>query len=325
MNFLTLLDENHLFWFDQWYRFLSVTQENPRFVVIDISKTRSNALAAHVQNYPNVIVDYWPRETWEIPRWVQEADFEYFHPAFSFSDKLKYLRRRLQYRLTGYAKPAWLIDKQADVARRRFALALWANQPRFFRKWLVELGGEGGVTYVDGDALPLRSLKHLYNADFDVAFTTERPENVRIGREPEHMLSRPVYPYRAINVGIYCARPTPGAFAFLDAWLAAMETVRHDLLDQTAAAWLILNGCPNFFSHQGETLPITLPGGKMAMVGNISGDIYNCHSFDLSMLAPDAEQAVFHFVGAHKRADKLPQLTVALDNLYSRISDARGN
>jgi hypothetical protein len=322
MNFLTLLDENHIFWFDQWYRFLSATQENPRFIVIDISKRKDNALSAHVRRHPMVIVDHWPRESWVTPRWVQDTDFDYFHPTFSFIDQLKYFRRRWQHRLTGRAKPAWLIDKQADVERRRFALSLWANQPRFFRKWLAELNEE--LTYVDGDALPLRSLKHLYEADFDIAFTTERPENVRIGREPEHVLSRPVYPYRAINVGIYCTRPTSGAFAFLDAWMATMETVKHDLLDQTAAAWLILQGCPDFFAHQGEALPVEMPDGKRVMVGNIPGDIYNCHSFELSMLAPDATQAVFHFVGAHKRSDKLPQLTVALDNLYSQITHGHG-
>lgn len=321
MNFLTLLDENHIFWFDQWHRFISATQPHPRFIVIDISLAKDNALAAHARRYAGVTVDHWPRENWETPSWIDEVDFDYFHPAFSLADQVKYLRRRLQYLFTGRAKPAWLIDKKKDVEKRRFALALWANQPRFFRKWLAELDED--LTYVDGDALPLRSLENLYDRTFDIAFTTERPENVRIGREPAHLLSRPVYPYRAINVGIYCARPTAGAMAFLDAWLAAMETIRHDLLDQTAAAWLILQGQPDFFAHQGGTLPVTLPGGQTVTVGNIPGDMYNCHSFDLTALAtPD--RAVYHFVGAHKRADKLPQLEIALDNLYARVAHGRG-
>jgi hypothetical protein len=317
MNFLTLLDENHLFWFDQWHRFLSATQENPRFIVIDISKNRDNALKAHAAHHADVIIDHWPRETWATPRWVKEVDFKYFHPVFSFSDQVKYLRHRLQFRLTGRSKPAWLLNKRADVEKRRFALSLWANQPRFFRKWLAELGED--LTYVDGDALALRSLKHLYEPGFDLAFTTERPENVKIGREPSHMLSRPVYPYKAINVGIYCARPTAAALAFLDAWVAAMETVRHDLLDQTAVAWLILQGQPDFFTRQDAYLPVRLPNGETVTVGNIPGDLYNCTSFDLSMVNENAAQSVFHFVGAHKRADKLPALAVALDQLYNRI------
>lgn len=318
MNFITIADDKFVFWFKQLYRFLRCTQEAPRIFLIDISSTKDNELSDLARRCEGVSIRHAPSSSWYVPGWVEEIDFNYLYPDFSVADQLKYFRRRLQYLLTGRAKPAWLIDKGQFVLEKKHAISLWANKPRFFRDTLSEVGDQ--LVYIDVDALPVKNLGELFDREFDIGFTTERPENIRIGRESEHNLSRPIYPYRAINTGVYCARRTDATMAFFDAWIASLDEVRHDLLDQTAVAWLLLQQRPDFFEHQEETVPIRLGSGTTVNVRNLCGDIYNCHRFELAALNETLDRTVYHFVGAHKRSDKMELLKVALDQLFARVS-----
>jgi hypothetical protein len=322
MNFVTIADQNFVYWFEQLYRFLQVTQTNPTLHVMDISPRADNALANAAKSRSGVVVHHKDKADWIIPDWIQALDFRQLSPGFSFADEIKYWRRRLRHKLTGKAKAGWMIDKAQFVSSKRHAISLWANKPRFFRSTLNEVGDR--LIYIDVDAMPVSNLEALFTQDFDLGFTTERPENLRIGREPAHILSRPVYPYRAINTGVYCARNTPATQAFFDAWIAMLDECRHDLLDQTTVAWMLLRLRDDFFQHQGEVVNVELPAGPQVRVANMSGDHFNCYNFELSDLGGVLDRAVYHFVGAHKREDKMEQLTQALDRLYEKVRREHG-
>src|SRR4051812_11605018 len=199
IDFVCMANDAYAHWVELCVRAIERRQPGSVIHLFDISESNASALRERYASHACVRYTHFPPSQWRWPAWIDQADFDFVWPRFGLRETLKYHSRRLR-RLFGVRNENWMIDKDAHLKRVQRALRMFAQKPTIIRRALDAT--DNNFVFIDVDAIVLRRLDPVFDLDFDLAVTTEAPQDVFIGPEPAECTERPSYPYQAINVGV---------------------------------------------------------------------------------------------------------------------------
>lgn len=302
IDFVTFAADNYAGWLEHWLDSVSRSNRESRLFVYDVSSKPSAALARLAARFDNTQIIPWPESTWHSPAWVDGLDFSFLWPGFNLRDELKYLSRRLRYRLTGRRKHDWMIDKAKFVASKQFFIRICCQKPHIIRDAWTR--SDRPLAYVDADAVVLERFSVYPGGDTDFAVTLVDPEQARIGGSWEPLGPDGPLPVALINAGVLFVNRCQGAKILLDAWIAEMSRVRHGGADQTALANLLYRNAPSFY-ETGEPARVVTAAGD-ALVAGLPCARYNQVRISRNSRGISDEAAIAHFVGSWKQPEHWP-------------------
>jgi Nucleotide-diphospho-sugar transferase len=314
LDFVTFAADNYAGWIEYWLS--SARRSNPesRLYVYDVSAKPSGTLAALVAQYPNAERIPWPEHSWQAPDWVADTDFRFFWPGFNLRDEIKYLARRLRFKLSAKKKHDWMIDKQAFVAGKRFFIRICCQKPYIIRDALSRT--DRSLAYVDADAVVLERFPGYPADDSDFAVTVVDREQVRIGGQWEPLGPDGLLPVVLINAGVMFANQTEGARGLLDTWIDELSRVRHGGSDQTALANLIYRHDRHFHESRAPVRIVTRAGD--AIVAGLPCARYNQVRIARDGSGIDSAAAIAHFVGSWKQPEHWDRVGEAIRQAWQR-------
>lgn len=297
IDFVCMANEAYRHWVELCVRALERRHPGSKIHLFDLSEPAANRLREGFARHPAVRYTHFPPSQWTWPAWIDRADFDFVWPNFGLRDALKYHSRRLR-TLLGARNENWMTDKRAHLARTQRAQRMYAQKPHVIRRAAAATGNP--LVFIDVDAIVLQPLDRVYEHDFDLAVTTEAPQDVIVGPEPPECTDRPAYPWKAINVGVIFLRNSPRLEPLLDAWVQEMEGVYHLSIEQTALANLIYRRIPDFFQSHYRRRDLDLGGGARVSVMALPMETFN-----FTRIRRDAPlaagTAVAHFAGGKKQ------------------------
>ena len=297
LDFVTYAADNYSHWVAYWLESASRSNPDSRLFVYDISAQPSPNLQRLVGQYHNAQLIPWPQSAWKSPSWIEKTNFQFFWQNFSLRDEIKYLSRRLRYRLTCQRKHDWMIDKRAFVADKQLFIHMSCQKPHILHDaWRRS---DRPLAFVDADAVVLAHIPSYPGGESDIAVTVEEPDRVRIGQDGDGP-DGPI-PIILINAGVIFINRTSVAPHFLDTWVNEMERVHHGSGDQTALANLLYRHDHDFH----KTLrPISVGTDEgTALVACLPCARYNQVRIPRDSKAIRAEAAIAHFVGSWKQKE----------------------
>lgn len=297
MDFVCMANDAYRHWVELCVRAIERRHPESKIYLHDLSEAASNELRARFAEHPSVRYAHFPPSQWTWPAWIDRMDFEFAWPRFGLRETLKYHSRRLR-RLLGARNENWMTDKKAHTLRVQRAQRMYAQKPHVIRRTLAS--SANNLVFIDVDAIVRKRLDSIFDRDFDLAVTTEAPQDVIIGPEPPECTDRPAYPWRAVNVGVIFVRNSGRVKPLLDAWVREMESVHHLSIEQTALANLIYRLAPDFFQSHYRTRVLDLGGGTPVCVMALPMQLYNFTKITRdTAFGPDV--AVAHFAGGKKQ------------------------
>lgn len=314
LDFVTFAADNYAGWIEYWLASVSRTNPESRLFVYDVSARPSGALTSLVARYPNAECIPWLEPGWQAPDWVAETDFRFFWPGFNLRDEMKYLSRRLRFKLSAKKKHDWMIDKQTFVAGKQFFIRICCQKPYIIRDALSRT--DRSLAYVDADAVVLERFPGYPAADSDFAVTVVDREQVRIGGEWEPPGPDGLLPVILINTGVIFSNQTKGARGLLDLWIDELSRVRHGGSDQTALANLI-HRHDRCFHETGAPVRIETRAGD-AIVAGLPCARYNQVRIARDGSGIDSAAAIAHFVGSWKQAEHWDRVGEAIRQAWQR-------
>ncbi len=314
IDFVTFAADNYAGWIAHWLS--SARRFNPesRLYIYDVSAQPSGALASLVSQYPDAQCIPWPERSWQAPDWITATDFRFFWPGFNLRDELKYLSRRLRFKLRARKRHDWMIDKQAFVSSKQYFMRICCQKPYIIRDALSRT--DRALAYVDADAVVLRHFPGYPAADSDFAVTVVDPEQVRIGGRWEPPGPDGPLPVVLINAGVMFANQTAAARGLLDLWIDEMSRVRHGASDQTALANLV-HRHDQGFGQTAATVRIKTRAGD-AIVAGLPCSRYNQVRIARDGSGIDSAAAIAHFVGSWKQPEHWDRVDAAIRQAWQR-------
>ncbi|MFH1044065.1 MAG: hypothetical protein V1796_03205 [Pseudomonadota bacterium] len=314
IDFVTFAADNYAGWIEYWLS--SATRSNPesRLYVYDVSAKPSGALASLVAQVPNAQCIPWPEHSWQAPDWVADTDFRFFWPGFNLREEIKYLSRRLRFKLSAKKKHDWMVDKRTFVAEKQFFIRICCQKPYIIRDALSR--SDRSLAYVDADAVVLHHFPGYPAADSDFAVTVVDREQVRIGGAWEPPGPDGPLPVILINAGVMFANQTEGARGLLDLWINELSRVRHGACDQTALANLIYRHDQRFHETAASVRIKTRAGD--AIVAGLPCARYNQVRIARDGSGIDSDAAIAHFVGSWKQAEHRDRVGEAIHQAWRR-------
>jgi len=302
INFVTFAAGNYAGWLDHWLTSISRSNPDSRLFVYDVSPQPSPALEKLAARCPNAQLLPWHEPAWRSPDWVDGLDFQFFWPGFNLRDELKYLSRRVRYRLTGRKKHDWMIDKTGFVSSKKLFIRICCQKPYIIRDaWHRS---DRPLAYVDADAMVLEHFDTYPGGDTDFAVTLVDLEQLRVGGKWEPPGPDGPLPVSLINAGVIFANRTNASKWLLDAWIAEMDRVRHVACDQTALANLLHRQAPSFHEAR-EPARVVTDQGDVTVAG-LPCARYNQVRIPRDGAGISEGVAIAHFVGSWKHPELWP-------------------
>jgi len=299
MDFVTYAADNYANWIEYWLESTSRSNPDARLWVYDVSKTPTLDLQHLTNRFANAYLVHWPPTKWKSPDWIEELDFQFFWPNFDLREELKYLSRRLRYKLTGYKKHDWMTDKKQHAAGKRWFLHLSCLKPHIIRDALLKSGRP--VAFVDADAMVLKRLDHFPVSSADACVTVVDKDQLRIGGPWEPPGPDGPLPVTLINAGVLFLNNTAGASCLIDAWIQEIDRIRHGSGDQTALANLLHRLSPQFHEIM-QPFSIATQCGK-SLITPLPCALYNQVRLPRDGQTISNDVSIAHFVGSWKQPE----------------------
>ena len=314
LDFVTYAADNYAHWIKYWLMSTSRTNPDAHLWIYDVSTKPSSTFRELAARFPNAQVIHWPPACWQSPPWIDELNFYFFWPGFNLRDELKYLSRRLRYRITGQKKHDWMIDKNRFVAGKKWFIHLSCIKPHIIRDAMAR--GNRPLAFVDADAVVLSHFAQFPAATADMAVTVVDPDQVRIGGKWETPGPDGPLPVLVINAGVMFFSHSPGALHLLDAWIKEIARVRHASGDQTALANLLYRHNPHFHETLSTFHVSTENGGVLVAT-------LPCARFNQVRIPRDGQGinddiAIAHFVGSWKQPEHWQQVGETIRQTWTR-------
>ncbi|WP_020559753.1 hypothetical protein [Thiofilum flexile] len=249
ISFFYILDYKYISYLRMSLKMLRVLHPLSNVYIYDLSESPSQEMIEISENDDLVFYNYWSPEKWVNITFVNQVDFNYFHPKWSIKDEIKYLTRKFRAKYLDQYKSEWIIDKEIYIEEKRKRLSIWAQKAPCAQDCLNHNDDSDLLIFLDADAMPWSSLNTLFDEDYsDVALTLRRLDEVKIGFDTSVKMSVPL-PYHAINAGVIVFRRNEAAKQFVHDWILEQEKIQYFMLEQTALSQICLINDSNAFKQ----------------------------------------------------------------------------